>query len=679
MFQPFVICNPIRNSSSFMYISNSMKKATLLAVLAFVLFQISNASAADSTQTLTPTPVTADKTPPVSIGFHGGLNFNFPSASFPTPSEFGFPTFNSSSTGLGAAIGGMIDYPLSPSWGLGLRIAYNQLNGKLYGSFDSATVHVHDTISPSVPMLEISPIVKLPKLIPLENLYVLAGLDMGFALSPSYAKTGDSIVNGVTSSRSPITDAGVSSPSFRVALLAGLGYDIALSNTIHLQPEATIRFPFTKVSSDAHFDSWSIPQLRVGVNLMFDLASKNDTTPKPPEEPFVEPSIKRVVSYNDKGDTMDVNKLRVEDIQYSELYPLVPYVFFNQNGTKTDTALVVPKKRESGEASDFTTLNDAIKVNQDILDLLCTRMKKYPSARLTITGTNDGKGEVKNKELSRQRAEMVKQYLVDCGVESERLEVQARDLPEKASSSTVPDGQAENRRVEFHSDMPDLLSPVVSKQDIERLADPDVIEFIPANKSSDPITSWKLELTQAGRTLRSLSGIGETSAIRWSIRPSELSDKQVPIDYSYTVENSRGASKTFNGSLPVDYISSLKKKQEKLADRTVDKFSLILFDFDKDVITPDNQRILDQKVIPAIKYNSTVKIYGHTDRIGDDKYNRELSLRRARATMAALQAKMKDVKYEVYGYGELNAPYDNDPALGRQLNRTVQIVVETPR
>ncbi len=643
-----------------------MKKAAALSALFACLLLCSTRSLAE------------DQTPPVSIGFHAGLNFNFPSASFPTPQQSSSPLFSNGALGFGPAIGGMIDVPMSPSWGLGLRLAYNHINGKLFGSYDTATVSVKDTISPTVPMLEFSPIVKLPTLIPISNMYTLVGLDLGIPLSPSYSKTGDSVVAGTSHARTPIADAGIADAAFRAGLLVGVGYDIAWGGT-HLQPELSLRFPFTNVSSNAQFNSWSVPQIRLGLNLMFDLTSSKDSIPPKPDEPFIEPSIKRVVSYNEKGDTLDITKVRVEDIQYSELYPLVPYVFFNQGGTKTDTALSIPVKRETGDVSDFTTLNDAIKVNLNILDLLCMRMKKYESARLTITGTTDGKSEAKSKDLGRQRADMVKKYLVDCGVAPERLDVQARELPEKASSSNVPDGQAENRRVEFHSEMPDLLSPVVSKQELERIAEPDVLEFIPEVRTSDPVASWKLELMQAGRVLRNLNGIGDVKPVRWAIRPSELSDKQVPIDYSYTVENSRGLKKSFNGSLGVDYLSSLKKKQEKLADRTVDKFSLILFDFDKDLITPENQRILEQKVVPSIKYNSIVKIYGHTDRIGDDKYNRELSLRRARATMAALQEKMKDVKYEVYGYGELNAPFDNDPALGRQLNRTVQIVVETPR
>lgn len=615
---------------------------------------------------------TAQTTPPPSIGLHGGLNLNFHSPSFPTPNPAPpLPTFGSGSMGLGGALGLAFSYPLSTDIALGARVAYNNLSGKL-----ESTTGIKDTRDASIAHLEISPVFQWSNAIS-NNLYLLAGVEIGVPLKTTYTQTIDT--NGVTST--PVNNGGISDALSRVALLAGLGYDINL-NGFHIQPEATFRFPFTKVSSSAAFDTWNIPQARIGVNLMFDLGSSTKEEKKEADltTPFVEPVLRRVIAFTPQGDTTDVRQVKVEDIQYSELYPLVPYVFFAKEGKKTDSLLILPTKRETGDVPDgYTTLKDAMSVNYSILDVVCARMKKYENAKLSIIGTNDGKTEIKSKTLAKERADQVRDYLVNCGISADRLSTSARDLPEKASSSNVPEGQAENRRVELRSDTPEILEPVVSKQELERIAEPDLLEFLPEAKTSDPITSWRLELSQAGRPLREISGLGNIKPMRWAIRPSELSDKQVPIDYVYTVENSRGAKKTYTGSLPVDYLSSLRKKQEKLADRTVDKFSLILFDFDSDVLTPDNQRILEQKVLSAVKYNSVVKIIGYTDRIGDDKYNKQLSLRRANAVMEALKAKMPGVKFEAYGLGETKELFDNEQALGRQLSRTVQIMVETPR
>ena len=622
----------------------------------------------------------AQDLPPVSAGIFVGLNANFPSPSFTLPLSSGAANFSGSSVGLGPAVGAMLNYPLSGSLSAGLLLGYNHVNGDVYSDVTNAGsgARQRDTILPSLPHVEIMPLFRFDDVFRVNRLFAIAGPELGIPISPTLSRFGSSTVNGVTT-RHPdsLSNAPLDSPAFRFALAAGIGYDFDFSGT-HVLPELSVRFPFTNVSSKTEFDAWTVPQVRFSVGVTMDFA-RDKKQVDIVKDPFVEPNISRVISFTDKGDTVDVRRIRVEDIQYSELYPLVPYLFFPLNSMLEDSLVTKPRRNEPGVPEDVTSLNDAVSVNYSILDVVCARLKKYESARLTITGTNDGKTEMKQRSLSMQRAERIKQYLTDCGVSADRLTVVSRDLPEKASSVTLEDGLAENRRVELSSEMPDILAPVVSRQELERLSDPDLVEFIPEAKSSDAIASWSMELMQAGRVIRTINGNGDVRPMRWAIRPGELSDKQVPVDYSFTVENVRGVKKSVTGSLAVDYLSSMKKKQQRLADRTIDKFSLILFDFDKDEITPDNLRILESKVLPAIKFNSTVKIYGHTDRIGEDKYNRELSLRRAEATRKALQDKMSSVNYEAYGLGETKKIFDNDIPLGRHLSRTVQIVVETPR
>ncbi len=118
---------------------------------------------------------------------------------------------------------------------------------------------------------------------------------------------------------------------------------------------------------------------------------------------------------------------------------------------------------------------------------------------------------------------------------------------------------------------------------------------------------------------------------------------------------------------------------EQSKDMTVTKFSLILFDFDKSEISGENAEILKKKVGPVIKGNSTVKIYGYTDRIGAPDYNRSLALNRANAVRTILESLSPDNRYEVFGRGEDVEIFTNENATGRVLSRTVQIFVETPR
>jgi len=64
-----------------------------------------------------------------------------------------------------------------------------------------------------------------------------------------------------------------------------------------------------------------------------------------------------------------------------------------------------------------------------------------------------------------------------------------------------------------------------------------------------------------------------------------------------------------------------------------------LFDFDKAVVKPEGQRILDEKIVTGMKMHPQVSlliITGHADRIGTEEYNQGLSERRANAVKAYL-------------------------------------------
>jgi outer membrane protein OmpA-like peptidoglycan-associated protein len=106
---------------------------------------------------------------------------------------------------------------------------------------------------------------------------------------------------------------------------------------------------------------------------------------------------------------------------------------------------------------------------------------------------------------------------------------------------------------------------------------------------------------------------------------------------------------------------------------------LVLFDFDKAEVSPADMEIIDKYILPAIKFNSTVQVYGYTDRIGDEEYNRKLAERRATAVSNIIKQKKKDVKIETFDVGEKVLIFDNDTPVGRHLSRTVQVIVTTPK
>ncbi len=84
--------------------------------------------------------------------------------------------------------------------------------------------------------------------------------------------------------------------------------------------------------------------------------------------------------------------------------------------------------------------------------------------------------------------------------------------------------------------------------------------------------------------------------------------------------------------------------------------SKALFDFDKAVLKPDGQAVLDREIVSRIKdvqKLELVLVTGHTDRLGSQQYNQKLSERRAAAVAGYLASKgvAKD-KIETLGMGK---------------------------
>jgi outer membrane protein OmpA-like peptidoglycan-associated protein len=85
-----------------------------------------------------------------------------------------------------------------------------------------------------------------------------------------------------------------------------------------------------------------------------------------------------------------------------------------------------------------------------VLDEAVEVLKRHPTIRLEIVGHTDSTGRVdRNMELSRERATAVRQYLVDRGIEGDRLVARGAGPHEPLTTNATKEGRAENRRTEF--------------------------------------------------------------------------------------------------------------------------------------------------------------------------------------------------------------------------------------
>jgi outer membrane protein OmpA-like peptidoglycan-associated protein len=105
------------------------------------------------------------------------------------------------------------------------------------------------------------------------------------------------------------------------------------------------------------------------------------------------------------------------------------------------------------------------------------------------------------------------------------------------------------------------------------------------------------------------------------------------------------------------------------------------FDTNSTDIKPGFYTTLDKLADVVVTYGkTTLTVVGHTDNVGSDKYNQDLSLRRAHSVARYFESKRVDpVRMAISGKGETQPVASNNSEAGRQQNRRVEIYVEAVR
>lgn len=117
------------------------------------------------------------------------------------------------------------------------------------------------------------------------------------------------------------------------------------------------------------------------------------------------------------------------------------------------------------------------------------------------------------------------------------------------------------------------------------------------------------------------------------------------------------------------------------AEPVYEKVSLAagaLFDFNKDSLKPEGKQQLDELAskIGGTARVTDVKVIGHTDSVGPEAYNQQLSVRRATTVRDYLATKGVDRNMmSVSGMGESSPVADNSTKAGRAMNRRVDVKI----
>ena len=367
----------------------------------------------------------------------------------------------------------------------------------------------------------------------------------------------------------------------------------------------------------------------------------------------------------------------VEEYYSTTLTPILPFVFFDRDNSKIparyhalttyDTATFAMKPAD-------TTTN--VTVYHDILNIIGQRMQKFPQARITLTGcTSNEPEELADKTLAMSRAQSVAKYLENVwGISPNRIALQARGLPAKASSLTQEDGMQENRRVEIASNIDSVLAPVFLP-DTTLISDPPMMKFVPTVEAQAGVKHWELYVTTDVEILHHDYGSNQPKGWDWDLRAvsAKIPRTEDSLEYGLVIDDSAGQEIEATGTIPVHQVTIKKKREERRADTVIERYTLVLFDFGSAKIDPKNERAIAyirQQITPG----TMAYITGYADRTGEDTLDQRLTEDRANAVAGMLGTQ----NYVAKGVGKSVLLFDNNYPEGRFYSRTVNIVLNKP-
>jgi outer membrane protein OmpA-like peptidoglycan-associated protein len=461
----------------------------------------------------------------------------------------------------------------------------------------------------------------------------------------------------------------------------GIGYDIALvspndRSQVNLSPFISYQPYFGQEPRSSK--SWAVSTLRVGVGIKFGSGAVISRS-----EPAV---VERDVQFSVRAPKAVPAKRRVR-----ETFPLRNYVFFEAGSTEIPNRYVALTKDQAASFKE-EQLQEVQPINMtgrslrqmtvyyNILNILGDRMKRNPGTVISLSGASE-----KGPEHGKARAETIKRYLVEVfGIEDSRITTEGRDKPRIPSET--PGGTKElallragDRRVDIESNSPEMmiqvgggphymLKPVQIVAVVEDPLDSQVLFDVFGAK--EVLASWSLEITdEQGKVQR----FGPSTREHENISGNTILGDRSQGDYKVVMlgETKRGKFVRKENSI------HLVRRDEPLKEAV--RFS-ILFDFDKSKTIASYEKFLTDIVTPLIPDSGIVIIHGHTDIVGEEEYNNNLSIERAQDAQNIIEhaisnSDKRGITFETFGFGEnlQYAPFENYFPEERFYNRTVII------
>jgi len=381
---------------------------------------------------------------------------------------------------------------------------------------------------------------------------------------------------------------------------------------------------------------------------------------------------------------LEPEKITIEEVTTIDSSPLLNFVYFGEGMSEISAPYILFTNQADTRSFSEEKLRGTMEKYHHLLNIIGSRLTEHPEAKITILGCNSNRGiEKGDLALSRGRAESIRAYLrYIWGIDPARMEIKAQNLPSAPSTGDVAEVVVDNQRTEIYSDDPAILDTVKSTY-VEKTINTKTVRVLPVIQSEAGIVDWKVYLKGGdGSVISSFSGQDEPLSYAFDLetvgidRIASFGSMTAGIE----VRDKEGEGfQAESSAIPVEFIKRRELMARKMGYRVLEKYALILFDYDSEEIKARNKIILDRiigrmKELPAVE----AKIVGHTDSIGKEEYNLNLSERRAKAVyFQAYESGMATGENVTFvGMGPYEPLYDNATPEGRAMNRTVTITLE---
>ncbi|MFV8466755.1 OmpA family protein [Flavobacterium sp. LB1P62] len=634
------------------------------------------------------TPVQAQQTiavkytkPSWYFGVAGGANFNFYrgstnqlNATFTPPATF------HDGDGVGLFIAPLLEYrPADSRWGVMLQAGYDNRKG----TFDQVKTACDcpADLTTNISYITVEPSLRFAPF--KSNFYLYGGPRLAFNMDKSF--TYQLGINPAYPDQAPTPAVTGDLSDVKKTILSmqiGAGYDIPLSsdsNKIQFVLSPFVAFQPYFGQNPRSTETWNITTLRAGVTLKMGQGHNIQES--------TDMLADREVQFSVNSPSNVPGERRI-----TEIFPLRNYVFFNVGSTEIPSRYVLLTKNQVKDFKEDQlevfapkNLSDRSKrqmiVYYNVLNILGDRMQKNPSSTITLVGSSE-----KGPEDGLVMAESIKTYLVNVfAINPSRITTKGQNKPNIPSEQPGATLELEllregDRRVSIESTSPDLLMEFQSGPDaqlkpvqIVPLQEAPAESYVTFNNkgANEALSTWSLQITdEQGK----MQAFGPYTQEEVSIPGKSILGTRLEGDYKVKMIGQTKSGKIVEKETPVHMVLWTPAKIEEGM-----RYSII-YEFNKSKAIAIYEKYLMEVVTSKIPVGATVIIHGHTDIIGEEVHNQDLSLARANDVKNILESGLSkagrnDVKFEVLGFGENEnkSPFENKTPEERFYNRTVVI------